>query len=55
MTVMSITLSPKADVRVGESFTSQKSKHQGIVEEIVPNANGSFRIRFADGRWTTAR
>lgn len=40
-------------VRVGDTFTSLKSGYTGIVAEIVGNYNGSYRVRFADGRWTT--
>lgn len=38
---------------VGSEFISQKSSHKGIVAEIVDNQNGSYRVRFEDGRWTT--
>jgi hypothetical protein len=39
--------------KVGDLFTSQKSGHFGVIDEIVPNANGTYRVRFVDGRWTT--
>jgi membrane protein implicated in regulation of membrane protease activity len=39
---------------VGSEFISQKSAHKGIVAEVVENANGTYRVKFADGRWTTA-
>ena len=39
--------------KVGSSFTSQKSGHTGIIAEIVSNPNGTHRVRFEDGRWTT--
>jgi hypothetical protein len=39
--------------KVGSSFTSQKSGHTGIIAEIVANDNGTHRVRFEDGRWTT--
>jgi membrane protein implicated in regulation of membrane protease activity len=38
---------------VGEAFISQKSGHVGVIEDIVPNPNGSYRVKFEDGRWTT--
>jgi membrane protein implicated in regulation of membrane protease activity len=40
-------------MQIGEAFVSQKSGHVGVIEEIVPNANGSYRVKFEDGRWTT--
>lgn len=40
-------------MQVGEAFISQKSGHVGVIEEIVPNANGTYRVKFEDGRWTT--
>jgi len=41
--------------KVGDVFTSQKSGHLGVIDEIVPNPDGeTFRVRFVDGRWTTA-
>lgn len=40
-------------MEIGQSFTSQKSGHVGTIAEIVPNSNGTYRVRFEDGRWTT--
>jgi membrane protein implicated in regulation of membrane protease activity len=40
-------------MEIGQSFISQKSGHVGTIAEIVPNANGTYRVRFEDGRWTT--
>lgn len=40
-------------LQVGQTFTSQKSGYTGVIEEIVPQSNGSFRVRFESGRWTT--
>jgi membrane protein implicated in regulation of membrane protease activity len=40
-------------MEIGQSFISQKSGHVGTIAEIVPNANGTSRVRFEDGRWTT--
>jgi|SanBayMetagenome_1026888.scaffolds.fasta_scaffold172336_2 hypothetical protein len=39
--------------KVGDVFVSQKSAHLGVIDEIVPNDNGTYRVRFVDGRWTT--
>jgi hypothetical protein len=39
--------------KVGDVFVSQKSGHLGVIDEIVPNDNGTYRVRFVDGRWTT--
>jgi hypothetical protein len=38
---------------IGSEFISQKSAHKGIIAEIVDNQNGSYRVKFEDGRWTT--
>jgi hypothetical protein len=39
--------------KVGSEFTSQKSGHTGIIAEIINNDDGTYRVRFEDGRWTT--
>jgi hypothetical protein len=39
--------------KVGSEFTSQKSGHTGIIAEIINNPDGTYRVRFEDGRWTT--
>lgn len=38
---------------VGDVFVSQKSGHLGVIDEIVANPNGTYRVRFVDGKWTT--
>ena len=41
---------------IGQSFTTQKSGVSGIVQEIVENKNGTFRVRLdvnGQPRWTT--
>ena len=41
---------------IGQSFTTQKSGVTGVVQEIVENKNGTFRIRLdvnGQDRWTT--
>jgi len=43
-------------IEIGQSFTTQKSGVSGTVQEIVKNANGSFRVRLdvaGQPRWTT--
>jgi len=40
-------------MEIGQSFTSLKSGYQGVIAEIVSNPNGTYRVRFEDGRWTT--
>ena len=41
--------------KVGDTYTSQKSKVTGTIKEIVPNSNGSVRVKLdVEGktRWT---
>lgn len=38
---------------IGSEFVSQKSSHKGVIAEVVENTNGSHRVMFEDGRWTT--
>ena len=43
---------------IGQSFTTAKSGVTGIVQEIVANKNGTFRLRLdvnGQDRWTTAK
>ena len=43
---------------IGQSFTTQKSGVSGIVQEIVENKNGTFRVRLdvnGQDRWTTVK
>jgi hypothetical protein len=44
---------------IGQNFTTQKSKVTGVVQEVVKNDSGSYRIRLAlpngKERWTTAK
>ena len=46
-------------MEIGQSFKTAKSGVVGTVQEIVKNANGSFRIRLelenGDTRWTTVK
>jgi len=44
--------------QVGSPFTTAVSKVSGIVQEVVANANGSYRIKLdvnGTTRWTTAK
>ena len=41
---------------IGQSFTTAKSGVTGVVQEIVENKNGTFRVRLdvnGTPRWTT--
>ena len=43
---------------IGQSYTTAKSGVTGVVQEIVENKNGTFRIRLdvnGQDRWTTAK
>ena len=47
-----------ATYKVGDTFTTQKSKVSGVIEEIIPQANGNVRVKLnVDGktRYTTCR
>ena len=42
--------------KVGDTYTSQKSKVTGVIKEIVPQANGNVRVKLeveGSTRWTT--
>ena len=42
--------------KVGDTYTTQKSKVSGVIEEITPQANGNVRVKLnVDGkpRYTT--
>jgi hypothetical protein len=42
--------------KVGDTYTSQKSKVTGTIKEIVPNSNGTVRVKLdveGSTRWTT--
>ena len=42
--------------KVGDTFTTQKSKVTGVIQEIIPQANGNVRVKLnVDGkpRYTT--
>lgn len=42
--------------KIGDLFTTQKSNVTGTIQEIVPNKDGSARVRLSvngQDRWTT--
>lgn len=42
--------------KVGDTYTSQKSKVTGVIREINPQANGNVRVKLdvaGSTRWTT--
>lgn len=45
-------------ISVGSQFTTAKSGVTGVIQEIVKNASGSFRVRLdvnGQPRWTTVK
>jgi hypothetical protein len=45
-----------ATYKVGDTYTSQKSKATGTIQEIIPQANGNVRVKLdvnGNTRWTT--
>ena len=34
-----------ATYKVGDTFTTQKSKVTGVIDEIIPQANGNVRVK----------
>ena len=44
--------------KVGDLFTTLKSKKTGVIKEIIPNASGSVRVLLElptkETRWTTS-
>lgn len=47
-----------SNLTVGSQFTTAKSGVTGVIQEVIQNKNGSFRVRLdvagAD-RWTTVK
>ena len=42
--------------KVGDTYTSQKSKVTGVISEIKPNSDGTVRVKLdvnGTPRWTT--
>ena len=48
-----------ANLEIGQTITTKKSKVTGVVQEVVKNANGSLRVRLelpnGNARWTTIK
>ena len=45
-------------IAIGDTFTTQKSGVSGVVQEVIQNATGSFRVRLdvnGQDRWTTVK
>jgi hypothetical protein len=45
-----------ATYKVGDTFTTQKSKVTGVIQEITPQANGNVRVKLdvnGSARYTT--
>lgn len=45
-------------ISVGSQFTTAKSGVTGVIQEIVKNTSGSFRVRLdvnGSPRWTTVK
>ena len=45
-----------ATYKVGDTYTSQKSKVTGVIKEIVPTAKNTVRVKLdvnGSTRWTT--
>ena len=43
---------------VGSQFTTAKSGVSGVIQEVVQNKNGSYRVRLdvnGSDRWTTVK
>jgi hypothetical protein len=52
------TMSNATAPQVGSPFTTAVSKVSGIVQEVVANKNGTFRVRLdvnGQPRWTTIK
>lgn len=45
-------------IEIGQSFTTQSSGVTGVVQEVIKNATGSYRVRLdvnGQDRWTTVK
>lgn len=50
--------SKMSNLTVGSQFTTAKSGVSGVIQEVVANKNGSFRVRLdvnGQPRWTTVK
>ena len=46
------------NITVGSQFTTAKSGVSGVIQEVVKNQNGSFRVRLdvnGSPRWSTVK
>jgi hypothetical protein len=46
------------NITVGSQFTTQKSGVSGVIQEVVENKNGTYRVRLdvaGQPRWTTVK
>jgi hypothetical protein len=46
------------NITVGSQFTTAKSGVTGVVQEVVANKNGTYRVRLdvnGQDRWTTVK
>lgn len=44
------------NLTVGSQFTTAKSKVSGVIQEVIQNKNGTYRVRLdvnGQPRWTT--
>ena len=51
---MSETIAPT----IGSEFVTQRAGIKGIVQEVIKNATGTYRVRLdvdGDSRWTTVK
>lgn len=47
-----------SNLEIGNTLTTAKSKVTGVIQEVVANKNGSFRVRLdvaGQPRWTTIK
>jgi hypothetical protein len=47
-----------SNLTVGSQFTTAKSGVSGVIQEVIQNKNGSFRVRLdvnGSDRWTTVK
>jgi hypothetical protein len=47
-----------SNLTVGSQFTTAKSGVSGVIQEVIQNKNGTFRVRLdvnGSDRWTTVK
>jgi hypothetical protein len=50
--------SKMSNLTVGSQFTTAKSGVTGVIQEVIQNKNGTFRVRLdvaGSDRWTTVK